>query len=124
MKVIEAIVKPFKLDEVKDALLEMGVSGMTVTEAKGFGRQKGNREVYRGAENTTDFMPKFKIEVLASDKLAPRVVETITRSAKIGRVGNGKIFVANLGFVARIRTASWGKARCDDVTPDSGPPFM
>jgi len=109
MKMIEAIIKPFKLDEVKDALMEMGVHGMTVTEVKGFGRQKGNREVYRGAEYTTDFVPKVKIEVFAPDKLAPRVVETITRSAKTGSVGDGKIVVADLGTVTRIRTGDMGE---------------
>src|SRR4029077_16618067 len=109
MKMIEAIVQPFKLDEVKDALVEMGVHGMTVTEVKGFGRQKGNREVYRGAEYTTDFVQKVTIEVFARDKLAPRVVETITRSAKTGSVGDGKIFVADISSVVRIRNGeSWG----------------
>ena len=121
---IETIVKPFKLDEVKDALVEMGVHGMTVTEVKGFGRQKGHREVYRGAEYTTDFVPKVKIEVFATDKLVPRVVETITRSAKTGSVGDGKIVVADLSSVARSGPARQGKARCDDVTPDSGSPFV
>ncbi|HEV8327641.1 MAG TPA: P-II family nitrogen regulator [Nitrospiraceae bacterium] len=110
MKLIEALIKPFKLDEVKDALVDMGVHGMTVTEVKGFGRQKGNREVYRGAEYTTDFVPKLKIEVFASNKLAPRVVETITRSAKTGSVGDGKIIVADLGTVARIRTGETGES--------------
>jgi len=110
MKVIEAIVNPFKLEEVKDALVEMGVHGMTVTEVKGFGRQKGNREVYRGAEYTTDFVPKVKIEVFAPDKLAPRVVDTITRSAKTGSVGDGKIFVADLSSVVRIRTGEIGES--------------
>ena len=109
MKMIEAIIKPFKLDEVKDALVEIGVHGMTVTEVKGFGRQKGNREVYRGAEYTTDFVPKVKIEVFAPDKLAPRVVETIMRSAKTGSVGDGKIVVADLGTVTRIRTGEMGE---------------
>ena len=110
MKMIEAIVNPFKLEEVKDALLEMGVHGMTVTEVKGFGRQKGNREVYRGAEYSTDFVPKVKIEVFAPDKLAPRVVETIARSAKTGTVGDGKIFVADIGSVVRIRTGEMGES--------------
>jgi nitrogen regulatory protein P-II 2 len=110
MKLIEALIKPFKLDEVKDALVEMGVHGMTVTEVKGFGRQKGNREVYRGAEYTTDFVPKVKIEVFAPDKLASRVVETITRSAKTGSVGDGKIFVSDLGSVVRIRTGETGES--------------
>ena len=109
MKLIEAIIKPFKLDEVKDALVEIGVQGMTVSEVRGFGRQKGNREVYRGAEYTTDFVPKVKIEVFAPDQLAPRVVDTITRSAKTGSVGDGKIVVADLGTVTRIRTGEMGE---------------
>ncbi len=109
MKIIEAFIKPFKLEEVKDALVETGVHGMTVTEVKGFGRQKGNREVYRGAEYTTDFVPKVKIEVFAPDNLVPRVVETITRSAKTGSVGDGKIFVSDLTSVVRIRTGETGE---------------
>jgi nitrogen regulatory protein P-II 2 len=110
MKMIEAIIKPFKLEEVKDALLEIGVHGMTVTEVKGFGRQKGNRETYRGAEYTTDFVPKVKIEVFVTDNLASRVIETITRSAKTGTVGDGKIFVSDLGSVVRIRTGETGES--------------
>ena len=110
MKLIEAIVKPFKLDDVKDALVEMGVHGMTVTEVKGFGRQKGNRETYRGAEYTTDFVPKVKIEVFVTDNLASRVIGTITRSAKTGSVGDGKIFVSDLGTVVRIRTGEMGES--------------
>jgi nitrogen regulatory protein P-II 2 len=110
MKIIEAFIKPFKLEEVKDALVETGVHGMTVTEVKGFGRQKGNREVYRGAEYTTDFVPKVKIEVFAPDNLVPRVVETITRSAKTGSVGDGKIFVSDLSSVVRIRTGETGES--------------
>jgi nitrogen regulatory protein PII len=110
MKIIEAFIKPFKLEEVKDALVETGVHGMTVTEVKGFGRQKGNREVYRGAEYTTDFVPKVKIEVFAPDTLVPRVVETITRSAKTGSVGDGKIFVSDLSSVVRIRTGETGES--------------
>jgi nitrogen regulatory protein PII len=110
MKMIEAIIKPFKLEEVKDALLEMGVHGMTVTEVKGFGRQKGNRETYRGAEYTTDFVPKVKIEVFVADNLASRVIEAITRSAKTGSVGDGKIFVSDLGSVVRIRTGETGES--------------
>ena len=110
MKMIEAIVTPFKLEEVKDALMEIGVQGMTVTEVKGFGRQKGNREVYRSAEYTTDFVPKVKIEVFAPDKLVPRVVDTITRTAKTGSVGDGKIVVAELSSVARIRTGETGES--------------
>ena len=110
MKMIEAIVNPFKLEEVKDALLEMGVHGMTVTEVKGFGRQKGNKEIYRGAEYTTDFVPKVKIEVFVTDNLASHVIETITRSAKTGTVGDGKIFMSDLGSVVRIRTGETGEA--------------
>jgi len=110
MKMIEAIIKPFKLEEVKDALLEMGVHGMTVTEVKGFGRQKGNKEIYRGAEYTTDFVPKVKIEVFVTDNLASRVIETITRSAKTGSVGDGKIFMSDLGSVVRIRTGEMGES--------------
>ena len=110
MKMIEAVVQPFKLDEVKDALVEMGVRGLTVTEVKGFGRQKGHREVYRGAEYTTDFVPKVKIEVYVTDSLVARVIETITRSAKTGSVGDGKIFVSDLSSVVRIRTGETGEA--------------
>jgi nitrogen regulatory protein P-II 2 len=110
MKIIEAIIKPFKLEEVKDALMEIGVQGMTVTEVKGFGRQKGNREIYRGAEYTTDFVPKVKIEVFIADNLVPRVIETITRSARTGSVGDGKIFVSDLSSVVRIRTGETGES--------------
>ena len=110
MKMIEAIIKPFKLDEVKDALVEMGVQGLTVTEVKGFGRQKGAKETYRGAEYTTDFVPKVKIEVYVTDNLVPRVIETITRSAKTGSVGDGKIFVSDLNTVVRIRTGETGES--------------
>ena len=109
MKMIEAIVKPFKLDEVKDALVEIGVQGMTVTEVKGFGHQKGTKETYRGAEYTTDFVPKVKIELYVSDNLVPRVIETITRAAKTGSVGDGKIFVSDLNSVVRIRTGETGE---------------
>ena len=110
MKMIEAIIKPFKLDEVKDALVEIGVQGMTVSEVKGFGRQKGNRETYRGAEYTTDFVPKVKIEVYVADNQVQRIIETITRSAKTGSVGDGKIFVSDLGSVVRIRTGETGES--------------
>jgi nitrogen regulatory protein P-II 2 len=110
MKMIEAIIKPFKLDEVKDALVEMGVHGMTVTEVKGFGRQKASNETYRGAEYTTDFVPKVKIEVYVADNQVQRVIETITRSAKTGTVGDGKIFVSDLGSVVRIRTGETGES--------------
>ena len=110
MKMIEAIVKPFKLEEVKDALVEIGVQGMTVTEVKGFGHQKGAKETYRGAEYTTDFVPKVKIEVYVTDALVPRVIETIVRSAKTGSVGDGKIFVSDLSTVVRIRTGETGES--------------
>jgi nitrogen regulatory protein P-II 2 len=110
MKMIEAIIKPFKLEEVKDALLEIGVHGMTVTEVKGFGRQKGNRETYRGAEYTTDFVPKVKIELYVADNMAQRVIETIARAAKTGSVGDGKIFVSDLESVLRIRTGETGES--------------
>ena len=108
MKIIEAIIKPFKLEEVKDALMEIGVQGMTVTEVKGFGRQKGNRETYRGAEYTTDFVPKVKIELYVADNMVQRVLEAITRAAKTGSVGDGKIFVSDLESVLRIRTGETG----------------
>ena len=109
MKMIEAIVKPFKLDEVKDALLEMGVQGMTVTEVKGFGRQKGHKETYRGREYTIEFVPKVKIEVAVTDAQVPRVIETITRAAKTGSIGDGKIFVRDLTVAVRIRTGETGE---------------
>ena len=108
MKMIEAIIKPFKLDEVKDALVEIGVQGMTVTEVKGFGRQKGTKETYRGAEYTTDFLPKLKIELYVADNMLQKVVDTIIRSAKSGSVGDGKIFVSDISHVVRIRTGETG----------------
>src|SRR3546814_2497183 len=104
MKKIEAIIKPFKLDEVKEALHEVGVSGITVTEAKGFGRQKGHTELYRGAEYVVDFLPKVKLEVVVEDGLAPRVVEAIAAAAQTGRIGDGKIFVTAIETALRIRT--------------------
>ncbi|MBK9997509.1 MAG: P-II family nitrogen regulator [Nitrospira sp.] len=110
MKLIEAIVKPFKLDEVKDALLEIGIQGMTVTEVKGFGRQKGHKETYRGQEYTIEFVPKVKIEVAVNDSQVQRVLETITRAAKTGSIGDGKIFVRELTSAVRIRTGETGKA--------------
>ncbi len=109
MKKIEAIVKPFKLDEVKDALNEIGIQGMTVTEVKGFGRQKGHTELYRGAEYVVDFIPKIKIEIVTSDSLAPKVVGTIERTAKTGKIGDGKIFVYTVDEVVRIRTGEKGE---------------
>ena len=104
MKKIEAIIKPFKLDEVKDALHEVGVSGITVTEAKGFGRQKGHTELYRGAEYVVDFLPKVKLEIIVPDNMAEQVVESISNAAKTGRIGDGKIFVSDIGTAIRIRT--------------------
>src|SRR5213596_3031903 len=110
MKKIEAIVKPFKLDEVREALSEVGVTGLTVTEVKGFGRQRGHTELYRGAEYVVDFLPKVKVEVAVSDELAERVIEAIISAAKTGKVGDGKIFVVNLEQVYRIRTGETGDA--------------
>jgi nitrogen regulatory protein PII len=98
------------LDEVKDALVEIGVQGLTVTEVKGFGRQKGNREIYRGSEYTTEFVPKVKIQLFVTDPLVPRVIEAITRSAKTGSVGDGKIFVWDLNTAVRIRTGETGES--------------
>ena len=104
MKKIEAIIKPFKLDDVKDALHDVGVSGITVVEVKGFGRQKGHTELYRGAEYVVDFLPKVKLEVVVPDSLAERVVEAIASAAQTGRIGDGKIFVMPVDSVLRIRT--------------------
>ena len=109
MKKIEAIIKPFKLDEVKDALNEIGIQGMTVTEVKGFGRQKGHTELYRGAEYVVDFIPKIKIEIVTSDVLAPKVVSVIVNAAKTGKIGDGKIFVFPVEDVLRIRTGERGE---------------
>lgn len=104
VKKVEAIIKPFKLDEVKEALHEIGVSGITVTEAKGFGRQKGHTELYRGAEYVVDFLPKVKLEVVVGDALVDRVVEAIASAAQTGRIGDGKIFVMTVDAAVRIRT--------------------
>ena len=104
MKKIEAIIKPFKLDEVREALSEIGVSGLTVTEVKGFGRQKGHTELYRGAEYVVDFLPKVKVEVAVADEQVEAVVEAIVRAAGTGKIGDGKVFVYDLGRVVRIRT--------------------
>jgi nitrogen regulatory protein P-II 1 len=109
MKKIEAIVKPFKLDEVKNALTKIGVAGMTVIEVKGFGRQKGHTEVYRGAEYTIDFVPKAKIELIVTDDLATQAIATIERTAKTGKIGDGKIFISPVDEVIRIRTGERGK---------------
>src|SRR5512135_1383131 len=108
MKKIEAIIKPFKLDEVKDALHEVGVQGLTVTEAKGFGRQKGHTELYRGAEYVVDFLPKVKIEVVLEDSLLERAVDAIQNAARTGRIGDGKIFVSEISEAIRIRTGEKG----------------
>ena len=104
MKKIEAIIKPFKLEEVKDALGEVGIEGMTVSEVKGFGRQKGHTEIYRGSEYTVDFLPKIKLELVVSDQQAARAVEVITKSAKTGKIGDGKIFVSKIEEAISIRT--------------------
>ncbi len=109
MKFIEAIIKPFKLDEVKDALIELGVEGMTVMEVKGFGRQKGHKETYRGTEYQIDFVPKIRLEVVIPDNLEQKVIETIARAAKTGSIGDGKIFVSDVGSVIRIRTGETGE---------------
>ena len=110
MKKIEAIIKPFKLDEVKEALHEVGVSGITVTEAKGFGRQKGHTELYRGAEYVVDFLPKVKVEVIVGDALVERALEAIVKATRTGKIGDGKIFVTNVEQVVRIRTGESGEA--------------
>jgi nitrogen regulatory protein P-II 1 len=109
MKKIEAIIKPFKLDDVKNALTKIGVQGMTVTEVKGFGRQKGHTEVYRGAEYKIDFLPKSKIELIVTDELVTPVIETIERVAKTGKIGDGKIFLSPVDEVIRIRTGERGR---------------
>ena len=109
MKLISAIIKPFKLDEVREALSEIGVQGITVTEVKGFGRQKGHTELYRGAEYVIDFLPKVKIEIAVSDKLTKKVIGAISKSALTGKIGDGKIFVMPLDQVQRIRTGETGE---------------
>lgn len=108
MKKIEAIIKPFKLDEVKEALQDVGVQGITVFEAKGFGRQKGHTELYRGAEYVVDFLPKVKIEVVVEDDMAERVIEAVQAAAKTGRIGDGKIFISTIDQAIRIRTGEEG----------------
>ncbi|TMA20806.1 MAG: P-II family nitrogen regulator [Deltaproteobacteria bacterium] len=109
MKKIEAIIKPFKLDEVKEALADVGVLGLTVTEVKGFGRQKGHTELYRGAEYVVDFLPKVKIEIVLADEMVAKALEAIERAAKTGRIGDGKIFVSTVDEVVRIRTGERGE---------------
>ena len=109
MKKIEAIIKPFKLDDVREALSEVGIAGMTATEVKGFGRQKGHTELYRGAEYVVDFLPKVKVEAVIGDDLVERAIEAITQAARTGKIGDGKIFVSTLEQVVRIRTGETGK---------------
>nr|WP_320050799.1 P-II family nitrogen regulator [uncultured Desulfuromonas sp.] len=108
MKKVEAIIKPFKLDEVKEALSEIGIQGITVSEVKGFGRQKGHTELYRGAEYVVDFIPKIKMEIIVSDDIVAKVIEQIAEAAKTGRIGDGKIFVTPVEEVVRIRTGETG----------------
>jgi nitrogen regulatory protein P-II 1 len=110
MKKVEAIIKPFKLDEVREALSELGVTGLTVTEVKGFGRQKGHTELYRGAEYVVDFLPKAKVEVILADGLVERAIEAIVKAARTGKIGDGKIFVTSVEQVVRIRTGESGEA--------------
>lgn len=109
MKKVEAIIKPFKLDEVKEALQQIGVQGLTVTEVKGFGRQKGHTELYRGAEYVVDFLPKIKLEIVLEDEMVDKAVDAIIEAANTGRIGDGKIFVLPLGETIRIRTGERGK---------------
>jgi len=109
MKKVEAIIKPFKLNEVKDALHEIGVQGMNVSEVKGFGRQKGHTEIYRGSEYTVDFLPKVKLEIVVADNMIAQVVEVIVKTAKTGKIGDGKVFVSNVEEVVRIRTDERGE---------------
>ncbi len=108
MKKIEAIIKPFKLDEVKQELHAIGISGMTITEVKGFGRQKGHREIYRGAEYTVDLIPKIKLEIVVNSEMVAKVTETIMKAARTGKIGDGKIFISPLEEVIRIRTGEFG----------------
>ena len=108
MKLIIAIIKPFKLEEVKDALSEIGVEGMTVTEVKGFGRQKGHTEIYRGSEYTVDFLPKVKLEIVVGNDLVAKTVDTIVKSAKTGKIGDGKVFIVSMEDAVRIRTEERG----------------
>jgi nitrogen regulatory protein P-II 1 len=110
MKKIEAVIKPFKLDEVREALSEIGVTGLTVTEVKGFGRQKGHTELYRGAEYVVDFLPKVKVEVVIANGLLERAIEAIIKAARTGKIGDGKIFVSNVETVIRIRTGETDEA--------------
>lgn len=108
MKKMEVIIKPFKLEDVKDALADIGITGMTVSEVKGYGRQKGHNELYRGAEYTVDFMPKIKLEIVINDEDVEKVIETVTESAKTGKIGDGKIFISDIEKIVRIRTGETG----------------
>lgn len=108
MKKVEAIIKPFKLDDVKEALSEIGVYGMTVTEVNGYGRQKGHKEIYRGAEYVVDFVPKIKVEIVVSDERADEAIETVRNAANSGKIGDGKIFISNVEQVIRVRTGETG----------------
>jgi len=108
MKKIEAVIKPFKLEDVKDALAEIGITGMTVSEVKGYGRQKGHSELYRGAEYVVDFLPKIKIEMVVDEELVDQVVETVVEAARTGKIGDGKIFVSDIDRIIRIRTGETG----------------
>ena len=110
MKKIEAVIKPFKLDEVREALSEIGINGITATEVKGFGRQKGHTELYRGAEYVIDFLPKIKLDIIVSDKMVKKVIEAISTAAHKGKIGDGKIFVSNIEEVVRIRTGETGES--------------
>lgn len=109
MKKVEAIIKPFKLDEVKEALNEIGIRGITVTEVRGFGRQRGHTEIYRGAEYVVDFLPKIKLEIVIEDEMAPQVLDAIERAARTGKIGDGKIFVYEVQEAVRIRTGERGE---------------
>ena len=109
MKLVKAIIKPFKLDEVKDALTELGIQGMTVSEVKGFGRQKGHKETYRGTEYQIDFVPKVKVELAIADSMEEKVIETLRKAAKTGSIGDGKIFISDLNVAIRIRTGETGE---------------
>ena len=108
MKLITAIIKPFKLDDVREALGEIGVKGLTITEVKGFGRQKGHTELYRGAEYMVDFLPKLKVEVAVTDEMVPQLIDSLTKAAYTGKVGDGKIFITNVEQVIRVRTGETG----------------
>jgi len=108
MKKVEAIIKPFKLDDVKEALSEIGIYGMTVTEVNGYGRQKGHKEIYRGAEYVVDFVPKIKVEIVVSDERADEAIETVRNAANSGKIGDGKIFISNIEQVVRVRTGETG----------------